>query len=398
MCVHVCVQMYVYVGTWWKSPCPFPFVSHLHEGADVACPLKHTLLHYTLHSMHFTHTLLFNQNFSKMACQFAASESPSGEGTTNVPRSDRSPGDDLRCPDTSSFFYTNFCNIRGLRSNFSSVEHHLSTTKPHLLFLTETQVSEATDSSPYSVPSYFLYSQFQSKAGCCVYVRNDITCSRAHALESSEFSTIWLRLQCHSHTKFICAVYLSPNASDYVKFFDYLTLKVEHILSHFPFAEISILGDFNVHHQQWLSSSFTDQPGEQAFSFAILHDLEQLVQHPTRVPDRLGDTPNILDLFLTSNPSAYAVQLYSPLGSSDHNLISVSCPIAPLPPQDPPKRRCLWHFNSANWGDLRRHFADFPWYDYCFRDRDPSLCAQRVTEHPGFHVHRHGRGHGPQPG
>ena len=175
-------------------------------------------------------------------------------------------------------------------------------------------------------------------------------------------------------------MYLSPNASDYVKFFDYLTLKVEHILSHFPFAEISILGDFNVHHQQWLSSSFTDQPGEQAFSFAILHDLEQLVQHPTRVPDRLGDTPNILDLFLTSNPSAYAVQLYSPLGSSDHNLISVSCPIAPLPPQDPPKRRCLWHFNSANWGDLRRHFADFPWYDYCFRDRDPSLCAQRVTE------------------
>ncbi|MPC72567.1 hypothetical protein E2C01_066879 [Portunus trituberculatus] len=44
------------------------------------------------------------------------------------------------------------------------------------------------------------------------------------------------------------------------------------------------------------------------------------MQHPTRISDRLGDTPNILDLFLTSNLYAYAVTLPSPLGSSDHNL------------------------------------------------------------------------------
>ena len=216
------------------------------------------------------------------------------------------------------------------------MEHHLSSSKPHLLFLTETQVCEATDSNLYSVPSYYLYPKFQSKAGCCAYVRNDITCSRAHDLDSSEFSTIWLRLHCHSITKYICAVYLSPNSTNYVKFFDYLNSKVEHILTHSPFAEISILGDFNVHHQLWLSSSFTDQPGEQAYNFAILNDLEQLVQHPTRIPDRLGDRPNILDLFLTSNPSAYSIKLFSPLGSSDHNLISVSCSIAPVHPLTPP--------------------------------------------------------------
>ena len=58
-----------------------------------------------------------------------------------------------------------------------------------------------------------------------------------------------------------------------------------------------ILGDFNVHHQLWLSSPFTDHPGELAYNFSILQDLEQLVQHPTRFPDRPGDTPNILDVF-----------------------------------------------------------------------------------------------------
>ena len=317
-----------------------------------------------------------------MASFNSASESPSGEGTRNVPSPDPTPGDGpTRCPDNSSnSFSIHFCNIRGLRSNFHSVEHHLSSSKPHLLFLTETQVSVATDSTLYSVPSYFLYPKFHSKAGCCVYVRNDITCSRAHQLDSSEFSTIWLKVNCHSLTKYFCAVYLSPNSTNYTRFFDYLNSTVEHILTHSPFSEISILGDFNVHHQLWLSSSFTDQPGEQTYNFALINDLEQLVQHPTRIPDRLGDRPNILDLFLTSNPSAYSVHLYSPLGSSDHNLISVSCPVAPVQPQDPPKRRCFWHFSSARWDDLRMYFSDFPWNDYCFRVRDPSVCAQRITE------------------
>ena len=133
----------------------------------------------------------------------------------------------LTLPNT---FSIDFCNIRGLRSNFQFVEHHLSSTKPHLLFLTQTQLSVATDSSPFSVPSYFAYAHFQSKAGSCVYVSNDITCSQAHNHESWEFSIIWLRLQCHNLTKYICAVYFSLNSSDYVKFFNYLTSNVENIL------------------------------------------------------------------------------------------------------------------------------------------------------------------------
>ncbi|MPC96707.1 hypothetical protein E2C01_091982 [Portunus trituberculatus] len=56
-----------------------------------------------------------------------------------------------------------------------------------------------------------------------------------------------------------------------------------------------------------------DHPGELAFNFAILHDLEQQVQHHTSIPDLLGDTPNILDLFFTSNPSTSAVTWGPPI-------------------------------------------------------------------------------------
>ena len=96
------------------------------------------------------------------------------------------------------------------------------------------------------------------------------------------------------------------------------------------------------------------------------------MQHVTRIPDRSGDMPNILNLFLTSNPSAYFVKLSSSLGSSDHSFISVS--------QDPPKRRGFWLYFSAKWDDLRKYYSDFPWNDCCFRVRDPSFCAERITE------------------
>ncbi len=84
-----------------------------------------------------------------MASQYHAS----GEGTRNAPRSDPTlDGDSQRCLRNSyNFFFTNFCNIRGLRSNFHSIEHHLFSSKPHLLFLTKTQVSGATDSNLCSV-------------------------------------------------------------------------------------------------------------------------------------------------------------------------------------------------------------------------------------------------------
>ena len=114
-----------------------------------------------------------------------------------------------RCSDSRRSLRLQYCNIRGLLSNFLPVEHHLGTSKPDLLFLSETQVSESSDSSSFSVPYYHLYTNFQYKRGCCVYVHDKLTCSRVPDLESKNFSVIWLRLSSHSTTKFLCSVYLS---------------------------------------------------------------------------------------------------------------------------------------------------------------------------------------------
>ena len=273
-----------------------------------------------------------------------------------------------------------FTNICGLASNFPSIQFHLSKAKPHFLFLTETQISSDSGGGFY-VPSYQLHSKFSFKGGCCAYVRSDVVCTRASHLESDEFSALWLRFAGEPIAKFICCLYMSPTV-DSLAFYQYLLFSVDRILTLSPCSEIVILGDFNAHHSEWLSSPRTDQRGLLVFDLAEHFDLTQLVVGPTRYPDREGDSPNTLDLFLTSNPLPYTINLCPPLGTSDHVLVSVSSLSSNVQVERPPQleRRRLWHYGGADWTTFRDHLSSFDWENDCFCDDDVSEVAVRVTK------------------
>ncbi|MPC43802.1 Kelch domain-containing protein 4 [Portunus trituberculatus] len=51
-----------------------------------------------------------------------------------------------------------------------------------------------------------------------------------------------------------------------------------------------------------------------------------------------------------------------------------------LTPERFPKVEVSLVFCLRQMGDLRRYYADFPWNDYCFLVRDPSVCAERIIE------------------
>ena len=139
------------------------------------------------------------------------------------------------------------------------------------------------------------------------------------------------------------------------------------------------MGDFNVHHREWLSSNLTDPAGLAAFELATLNGLQQLIVGPTRIPDsgiqHPGSSP--LDLFLSTHP-LYTTFTHPPLGKSDHNLIAVSCPMSLKSPYKPSNRR-LWHFASARWQHLRDFYVFLPWKDYAFRSVDLSACEERIV-------------------
>ena len=63
-----------------------------------------------------------------------------------------------------------------------------------------------------------------------------------------------------------------------------------------------VFGDFNVHHEDWLTYS-TDRSGELCYAFSVSNDLTQMVNFPTRIPDCDSHSPALLDLFVSSDAS-----------------------------------------------------------------------------------------------
>ena len=301
-----------------------------------------------------------------------------GRVRVDTPNSSNGSTPDPPTPRPSSFSI-HFCNIRGLHSNLSSVEHHLSTHLPNLLLLSETQLSNSVSSDPFRISHYNLYTSFRFKGGICAYCNINTPIARLMDLESPNFDVMWLKICLKNSTTFLCFTYCSPNSCDYVSFFQYLSSCHESLQISHPRAEVLYLGDFNVHHTEWLSSTHTDLGGNEAYSFSILHDLEQIIKHPTRVPDRHDHTPNILDLFFTSNPVNYSYNITSPLGSSDHCLISISSTLS-APPPLPSTQRRLWFFERMQRDHISDFLSDFPWGDVCFRSGDPSVAVSQIEE------------------
>lgn len=276
-------------------------------------------------------------------------------------------------------FTMEFANIRGLHTNLNAVHHHLETARPALLFLTETQIRCPADNSYLLYPGYSLEENFKPKAGVCLYVRSDVCCRRLRCMEDPSFSALWVHVDLGSLSRIYVCLYRSHNGDDETtRLFRYLSRATDDAQEQFPSAEMVVLGDFNAHHELWLGSSKTDHAGRAAHAFALTHDLTQLVNQPTRIPDVASHAPSLLDLLLASHPAGYRVTVSAPLGTSDHCLVGSSVPFA-SPPRPVQVKRRVWHYSSADWDGMREYFASIPWRQRCFEGKDPSASANAIA-------------------
>ena len=129
-------------------------------------------------------------------------------GSSSGPTHDPSPHDRL------SSFSIHYTNIRGLNSNFSSVESHLATSSPKLFLLSETQLSSQSSPDPFQISHYNLYSRFRSKGGVCAYCNINTPIARLMDLESTHFDVLRLKIYLPTTTIFLCFCYCSPNATN----------------------------------------------------------------------------------------------------------------------------------------------------------------------------------------
>ena len=146
--------------------------------------------------------------------------------------------------------------------------------------------------------------------------------------------------------------------------FDSISSNIDEVLSINPSANVFVLGDFNIHHKDWLTySGGTDRTSELCYNFSISNNRTQIVNFPTWIPDCDSHSPALLDLFLSSDTSICSTMAFPHLRNSDHVVVSVSIDFPINSKQDTPFHRMAYDYSCADWDGLRDHLRDVPWED-----------------------------------
>ena len=107
-------------------------------------------------------------------------------------------------------------------------------------------------------------------------------------------------------------------------------------------------------------SNKTTHEGIDCHNFAVSHDLTQIIDFPTRIPDVEHHFQYILDLFLSSTPELFQSFPNTPLGTSDHLVVTVNINLPQKQSTDVPFHRTVYRYNQADWDTFRSYLADAP--------------------------------------
>ena len=88
-----------------------------------------------------------------------------------------------------------------------------------------------------------------------------------------------------------------------------------------------------------------------------------MVNFPTQIPDCDSHSPALFDLFISSDAGICSTMTFSPLGNSDHVVISVCIGFPANSQWDAPFHHIAHDYSCADWDGLCDHLRDVPWKD-----------------------------------
>ena len=248
--------------------------------------------------------------------------------------------------------------LKILNLNFQSMmnkiqEFHclLDIEDPDIVIGTESWLNSDISSSevfPNNYQSFRADRKAKGKRGGGVFVlvKNNLICS-----EQPQFQTkcelIWVKLEITGHRPLFIAAYYRPSEDDFESLQE-LQNSINQVRGHSD--NVWVLGDFNLPKLIWPESIPEFKPGCSTNPIYDLfldtlndYNFTQVVTEPTR----LG---NILDLFLTTNPTLITEVKCSP-GLGDHDLISAEALLKPTLQKQKPRRAMI--FRKADWPKLK---------------------------------------------
>ena len=176
--------------------------------------------------------------------------------------------------------------------------------------------------------------------GLAIFARSNLPIARQVDVEDPRESFMCFKLSLLWSTTFLFFLYRSPSSQNCS-----VIQSVSNNATHNS-ANVFVFGDFNINHEEWLEFSHdTNASGIETYNFALSQSFTQLPAFPTRIHDRSGQSPSLLDLFLTSSPDICKVSHSSPLGRTDHVFVSLEVALNSPPAQEMPIHLTLLNYD-----------------------------------------------------
>ena len=164
---------------------------------------------------------------------------------------------------------------------------------------------------------------------------------------------LWVKLETAGAKQTYIGAFYRPHENDNPSL-ENLNLSLDRLKN--TNSNIYLAGDFNLPGIDWelgVTKFNSRSKGQHDFFLEILndHNFCQIVKKPTR-------GPNILDLFLTNNPSLIINQSNIPgLGDSDHDIVLIETLLKPI--KNNKTRVAKPQYNKTNWELFKLHMNNF---------------------------------------
>ena len=263
-------------------------------------------------------------------------------------------------------------NFQGLRDKTADLACCLEQHSPDIIVGTETNLNNSINSSELFPEGYSVLRRDRtfgraSRGGVLIGFKDDLIVTPRPDLET-DCEITWATVQIQGSKQiFVGSFYRSHTFGSTTDYIDQLRNSLDKI-DRSKGNQIWMAGDFNLPDINWDNMSLKPNASYSNLSKNFLEivadfGFEQMVDKPTRIN-------NILDLFLTNNPSLVERTIVAP-GVSDHDGIPIiTININPKVIKQSPRKVYMW--NKADIDSIKAEFSE---YSNELSGRDTSQCT-----------------------
>lgn len=241
---------------------------------------------------------------------------------------------------------------------------------PEFVAITETHLTKATQDNKlanYKLTSRRDRSSQSGFGGVALFTRHDACDTIMHIKDSAYLELAWYTVHTDIGPILLAVWYRLPKRGDIssIQQFD------KELDEFSDFVGNIIVGDMNVHSEQWLVLSDGESPeGTELETVCAAHGMKQCVKQPTR-----GD--NLSDLVLSDLGSGERCSVHLGILDKDHRSVIAEVDIC-IVVSAPNPRECF-DCCKATWDGLRLKFRNFDWHTW-ISDKTPDSAALDFTE------------------